>query len=367
MFGLLTQPLDLRVLQARVSRIWRNSVVPRLTSLLPLWLTEERAHIVIEVTGKQILAQFIVGDRAPVDVELDVDELQAKWPDQLSKHVPADAGKAVIELRLPERATVTKQIHLPIAARHRLREAAELQIDIETPFNRPDVHFSVAEVEEPRQEQAIVAELVLAPVRVVAPLLEILQNAGIVVDAVVPSGDEGRRGSHNLLPPLHDARIKLPALAISALGAILACQIALAAYLPLYFHQARADAASARAENLIRTASEIDGLFQKLTKRRKREEYAAEARNTQASLLQTLETLTALTPDDAWLDRISFRKDELQISGLAPSTSKYVDTITANHAFLQPVYLSPVMQDPQQQLERFSLSFKLRPNKPTQP
>lgn len=334
--------------------------MPRIAAKLPAWLSEDQAAISIRLSPGSVVATYQHGDNAPIHLQCASEDLMIHWQGFLADCKRERPSTPTVVAYLPEEATITRRLQLPRAARGNLRAAAELQIDIETPFNSADVFYSAAVARDDRLDKQLTVELALAPAKAAAVFLKVLSDAEIQPDVLTIATDSVDAPAHNLLRPPKTRRLTPRGKGIAACAITLAGGIITAAYLPLYFHQAEADAVARRASSLASSANEVTGLFEKARDVRMRDGHALELKQVQPSLIQVLEELTAVTPDDTWIERLFFRGDQIQISGMTPSTSAYTDKVLANPMFVQPVYLTPIARDQQTNLERFSLSFKLR-------
>jgi general secretion pathway protein L len=360
MLSALNKPLDLSTQLAELRRWWAEAATPRIATHLPAWLSEVASTICIRFLPQGVRLTFRRGGEEPYSIDLAQEALAERWPGFLVECGLARSEAPTIVAVLPEQTSLTRQFRLPRAARSNLRAAAALQIDLETPFHHPDVFFSAAVVEDVRRDKQLVTELAVEPAKTTAPILKLLENAAIKPDVLTIAEDAEEAPRHNLLPAINQNRLSLQQKGILLCAVSLICGLIAAAYLPLYFHQAEANAVVEKAAALSRSAGDITGLFEKARQIRKRDGYALGQKLAHPSLVEVLQTLTAVTPDDTWIERFSYRPDQIQISGMTASTSVYTDRLLANPMFVQPVYLSPIARDPQSNLERFSLSFKLR-------
>lgn len=358
MFAALNQSIDVLATFARWRHVITEAIAPRLIASMPAWLFEPRAFVVIEPGDARYVLRFETRERTTQCKTCDTPGLAQAWR-ELEAAAPAFTRlKPTVVVRLPADVVLRKTIALPAAARARLRSAVELQIDLETPFQRRDVFYSVIPLQD-ETPSGIAVEILVAPAKRVSRILAPLTDAGITVDIVTTAEDAFADARHNLLPRDDDRGARLRRLVPAALAFLVGVEAIAALLVPLALHARTADALSAQADVMAQSAGEIERLYATAAAANKADRYAIEQKLARPSTLDALKLLTAATPDDTWLDRASLRADQLQVSGLSASTSAYTDKLTAEGRLQQPTYLTPVMRDPQSGLERFSLAFKL--------
>src|SRR5208283_706358 len=76
-------------------------------------------------------------------------------------------------------------------------------------------------------------------------------------------------------------------------------------------------------------------------------------------LLELLNFLTQLTPDDTWLNYLSVRQGQLILRGESRSAIKYLAELSKTEGLSDVKFASPVTRDPGTDLERFNVQLQL--------
>jgi general secretion pathway protein L len=87
-----------------------------------------------------------------------------------------------------------------------------------------------------------------------------------------------------------------------------------------------------------------------------------ERKKSVPSALAVLNELTRALPDNTWLLTFSQNNTEVKISGYSAAAAELISAIDAVPLFTKPAFTSPIVQDPQQKLERFEILFGLDAN-----
>lgn len=358
MLDVLSQPIDIDRIKANFQR-WFERRTSALARWLPQWLLEDKVVFEIEPIGATNfkISALVNGDQV-ASRDLQASELRSVWPTLFSRELSSTRSGRITYLVLPRDLSLVRKLHLPTMST-RSTEFAELQIDTETPFNREDVYFSALVEAHPSDEEQQIMELAVAPRQFVDPLLSTLAEAGISIESVTTAqtGNTGKR--HNLLPRQQRSLVSTKNGIAIALAGLLALQFCLLLFLPLYWRAESAVSAEMRADALVSKANKINEAFSKAADDLSVARRVLNGKRVQLSLLSTLKALTAAIPDDSYLDRAKYERDQVEVTGFTPSTTALIDLISKQRGFSSPAYVSPVTRDQQSGLERFDLSFKL--------
>ena len=359
MLDVLSQPIDIARIKANLQR-WFERGTSTLSRWLPQWLLEDEVFFEIEPVGSSnFKVTALVNGSQVASTELQASELRSLWPTLFSRDLSSTRSGRTTHLVLPRDLSLVKTLHLPKTVTTRPTDFAELQIDTETPFNREDVYFSALAEVQPGDDGQQMMELAVAPRQFVDPLLTTLAEAGISIESVTTplTGNASKR--HNLLPRPQRSLIPASSGIAMALAGLLALQVCSLVFLPLYLRVESATRAEMRADMLVSKASRISDAFAKAADDLSVAKRVINEKQTQLSLLSTLKALTSAIPDDSYLDRTKYARDQVEITGFTPSTTALIDQISKQHGFSSPAYVSSVTRDQQSGLERFDLSFKL--------
>ena len=76
-------------------------------------------------------------------------------------------------------------------------------------------------------------------------------------------------------------------------------------------------------------------------------------------LLEFIQVLTAVTPDDTWMNYLSLKKGQAMVRGESKSAIKYLSDLSKVDGFGDVKFASPVNKNPSSDQERFNLQLEL--------
>ena len=266
---------------------------------------------------------------------------------------------ADLTILLPEGRSLRRQLEMPAIAEADLRQALFFEIERQTPFRAEDVYFDYRVLERRQQSNRLTVEMIASPRADVDKILNQVREWGIQPSAV----DVAAMGAHNgmgvnllksdvLLSGWSSTRVAAGFLAASLLG--------LALYFPV--HQVSLE------DDSLNTQVEREGVKAKqaLAKRAELEEtvkatsFLDQRKQDLPRELNILNELTMALPDDTWLARLSHTKDGIKISGYSVAASQLISRLDGGPLFKNPTFSSPIVQDAENKVERFDISFDLK-------
>jgi general secretion pathway protein L len=274
----------------------------------------------------------------------------------------ADNERIAIILRLSEQQAISTVVYLPLAAKDSLNEAIAYEIDKYTPFSAEQIYYAICPLEMDNSEQ-----LKLRLITVQRSLLEDLlkqlaqwQMKVDIVDYVAIPNHMGRNELYNLLPPLLRA-VKKPwsqwlTLSLSGLCGLLLAGIFI---LPWWRESRAVEILQEELEQVEKEARivksgqlEIDLLMEETL-------HLVNIKNKSPRLVELLNRMTRLMPDDTWLMHLKYDKQQLQIQGQSPSASALISALDKDDMITQVRFVSPVTQDKNSGMERFQISMTI--------
>lgn len=269
----------------------------------------------------------------------------------------ADRRLAVV---LPADAVLRRVLHLPLAARPRLRQVVGYELDRQTPFTAAQVHYAVREVAQPAPAGQFAAELFVVRRDQLDPLLARLAALGIDIDAVDVPEAAGRVGI-NLLPPERAPHRTRPRLRLNlALGA--ACLLLLGLTLGAWVHNREAALATMQAQvaAMQGEAAQVAALRRQLQDDAGAADFLARRKAHRPGALAVLLDLTQRLPASAWLERFSIDDGgQIGFQGQSSQAAGLLDLLKGSTLIDDASFQGSIQADPASGKERFYMVARL--------
>ncbi len=266
----------------------------------------------------------------------------------------------VVVLLAADRA-LRRELTLPRVPEADQRRTIEREVERYTPFRAAQVYLFYAIDARRSDDRTLVVSIAVAPRRFVDAVVDRLVAAGaargavrvgiVGLDATLPADAEADDA------PAPSRPMSLPrptAWALVAIGA-LALTALLSPVLRLYLVRAplaeRAAATRASADEVRRLLGEVEKLGQGL-------DTIVRAKLEAPSVVRVLDRLTALLPDDTYLDQFNVVGREIEIEGTTRASAQLVHLLESAPMFAKVTYVSPVTRDPVTGAERFHFSIQ---------
>ena len=76
-------------------------------------------------------------------------------------------------------------------------------------------------------------------------------------------------------------------------------------------------------------------------------------------VVETLDALTRLVPNDTWLQQLRINGDEVRLTGFSAAASSLIGLIEQSERFTEARFRSSVTRDARNKAERFTISAKI--------
>jgi general secretion pathway protein L len=340
---------------------WINELSGMLPRRARRVLMPRARRLFLELDGTDVvMSQGTVQNRQeltryPLD-QADTAPLKLSTDDELHQHARE------LVLCLPQDKVLTRSLTLPLEAEENLREVISFEMDRQTPFTAEQVYYDFSVVTRSAAERTLTVDLVLTTRHMLDELLARLDKRDLHPDLVTINCGEGNDlASINLLPVENRQRKAItPRLVNLALGTLALLLLVSAVALPLMnkHHKIQAlepllETASANAAAAQRLRTEVEQLTAN-------SRFLTDKKQSSLSVLQVMDELTRILPDDTWITRLDIKGSELQIQGQSSSAAALIPLIESSSMLQNPRFRSPVTQIPRTDSERFHLSAETR-------
>jgi general secretion pathway protein L len=322
-------------------------------------------RLFLELDGGDIVMSKGTAQRKEELIRYTLDQPDAA-PGKLSDENEIHQQARELVLCLPPDKILSKSLTLPLAAEENLREVLSFEMDRQTPFTAEQVYYDFSVVARSSAERTLTVDLVLVTRRMLDELLTRLDSRGLHPDLATINCDEGGSfAAVNLLPEEKRQRKAItPRLVNLALAALAVLLLVSAVSLPLLNKRQKIQAlaplletASAKAEETRRLRKEVDQLTAN-------SRFLTDKKQSSLPVLQIIDELTRILPDDTWITRLDIKGTEVQIQGQSSSAAALIPLIESSSILQNPRFRSPVTQVPRSNVERFHLSAETRGTTP---
>lgn len=305
------------------------------------------------------LEVWIGGDRPEHRDTFGIDEdlhiVRDRWQNLLTLFTE---GKPEIRLCLPAEHVLQRPVELPLAVEANLTSAISFQLDQLTPFSASQVYHDYRLVKRDTEHGRLELDLRLAPVKSIERVRERLAAIGIRPHAIDTLADD-REIPHcegfNLLPDAERpyyvyARARLNWMLAGGVAVVLLAVMIQSLHLrSLELSRLQDEVAQLRAE-----AEQVIELQNQLEDALTAANFLAERRRLQPVIIQVLDEVSRILPQDMWLNQMQVRGDELQMMGLADGSERLIEIVNNSQLLNDAEFRGSINVDPNTGQERFN-------------
>ena len=131
-------------------------------------------------------------------------------------------------------------------------------------------------------------------------------------------------------------------------------------FLTLDNDRRQAAALTGKVESLRSEARVASQLQNAIETEQRSANYVLNLKQDNKSVIQILNNLTRLVPDDAWVSRFNYKDGKIQIVIHAPESSSIVQLVEGSDQFSEAKMMTAVRKDKNTNRERFTLSFSAK-------
>ncbi len=334
---------------------WTGELVSMLPQNLQTAMLQRAQRICIAVEGSELLVSS-----GGIGQNSEPGRIPQGGSDNAGIDLPDTVGETL--LLLPADKVLVKSLTLPLAAEENLREVLSFEMDRQTPFTADQVYYDNVVVSRDTGSQTLSVDMVLSPRTFVDELLARLSENGLCPDTVSAyARDSEKLLSVNLLPATRRKRkyntTRRRNLLLTAVNLLL---VAVAISTPLVQKLQVIRALEPQVEQAVAQAKEGNELRQQVERLVAASSYLTSKKQTELTVMQVLNEITALLPDDTWINRVEIGLEEIQLQGQSTSSAALISVLEASPLLQEVRFRSPVMRIPSTGEERFHLSAALR-------
>jgi len=272
------------------------------------------------------------------------------------------ADQRELALTLPSSRVMRKTLTLPLATEENLRQVLEFQMEQHTPFPAAKVYFGYWVTGRNFELGQLSVEFVATPREGVDAAIKALSGLALPVRAVFAADMLAAGNLVNLLPAgLGKAPSALRHGANPWLAALVVLLALAAVAMPLVIKREAVVQLLPWVEKGKKAAETVDTLRRELVARVDKHNYLLEKRQSAPTVIQALEELTRVLPDDTWVQTLDIKGKELQIQGETASSVRLIGLFEQSSMFREASFRSPLTKGQSSGTERYQLALQIRP------
>lgn len=264
----------------------------------------------------------------------------------------------VIIVVIPRQKVLTKSLILPLASESNLREILGFEMDRQTPFTVDRVYYDSKIIARDTDNQNLQLELFIALRDFIDPILDEVRSWPLQPKVIGISHDNTNELDNiNLLPsearsPSNNNPDPLTlGLAVCASVLLIAVLVA-----PVIQQQQILETLKTQVDNSRHQAKKLLPLIREKEKIQTRNQFLTEKRQSQTPVIEILDELTRILPDDTWLNRMIIRDNEVQLHGESDAATSIIQILENSALFRNAQFRSPVTQNNATNKDKFHLS-----------
>lgn len=281
--------------------------------------------------------------------------LRDRWAEHLASFKD---GQPEIRLCLPLDSVLACPVDLPLAVESNLGAAIGFQLDQLTPFKASQVLYDHRVSERDAHQGRIEVDLRLIPINRVEAVRDRLAQIGIrphVIDTLVMSDETPACEGFNLLPeaerpPYVYARARLNWM----LAGVAVLLLAVVMGQSLYLRGHKVDRLETEVAGLRHEAETVMDYQRQLEDALVAANFLAERRRRQPVIIQVLDEVSRVLPDDIWLQQVHVRDNELMIMGFADGSQRLIEILNDSALLDDSEFRGSITVDPASGQERFN-------------
>ena len=324
-----------------------------------LWLLAETEDVGLSVWRGGAQAEAIDTLGAVEDLAA----LRQRWQTHLRQFRD---GPPEVSLLLPPDLVLDAPVELPLAVESNLAQAVRYQLDQLTPFRADQVWHDFRVLGREAEAGRLRLDLRLVPKVRLEALFERLDAIGIrphSVDVASGSSQAALQASgFNLLPAERRRSYVYRRARLNwGLGLGVVAMLAVVMGLSLQVRGAGLEQLRAEVNTLRAEAEQVLALQRELEDALDAANFLAEHRREQPLVMDVLDELTRVLPNDMWLQQVQVRERELSLTGSGNGSQRLIELINGSSLFSETAFRGSVNIDPNTGQERFNATATITP------
>ena len=340
--------------------------ITELLGILPLPLQKllgtEASIFVVDATPGRLEALHWQGQRCQTLGPLKIVSVAAGTPepDPIARYA-ARADEVI--LRLPYDQVLQRQVNLPIATEDNLQEVLGFEMDRITPFQRDMVVYDYRTEGRDETNGTVTVRLYVVQKKEVNLLVARLSASGIHPTAITMRGLSDNNVAPvipiqpNLLEGDRDTQRRSPLRGLVYASTLMVAILAVVAVaLPLWTQHkyiGELDVAIQQVQADVQTAKSVSQQIDQIVSD---VEFVVARKEEAPLVIERMNDLTRVLPDDTWLHRFELKEDKVRLQGESNNASAVITLLENSNRFTETQFAAPLVRNARTGTERFSIS-----------
>ena len=274
--------------------------------------------------------------------------------EDLGNH-PADS----CDLRINKNILLTRTITLPLATEENIADVVAYEIDRYTPFKKEDVYFDIDIVSKDREGNKLTAIVTVIKKNTLDEVFEFCEQSGLVLNNIYAQADSGDiselkfEGLPDNIANKNNGSSNKYMLIFTLVLLIIALIIPIAKN---YWLSSKYEVEIQSMSSQLAEVKELRSEFHTL---RKQADQANSLQGNSMRLIDLLDELTKIVPNDTSLARLSFEEDVVRMQGSSDSASMLIAILDSSKAFTDVEFAAPVTKNSDLDKENFTIQVKV--------
>jgi general secretion pathway protein L len=341
-------------------RWWKRELDFLLPKKIKQLILDEQGYLIVSPDGNRLMLSYLYDGVSEALTTVDINETGVEQFNILQEK-DERLVKAKVIIRLPHQFAIQKELSLPTAAKENLSQVVAYELDRYTPFKPEQVYFAVKQLNGTNELEQIKVLLILTPRSILDGLINDIKVLGL--SPILAYYDNSALGfnkfddSYNLLPQqLRQKKGNLTriinATLITLTGLLLFAVIAT----PVWIENQTVNSVRLKTNTFEKDAKKVKALQKDIDATIDETRQLLTEKSAAPAMIEMLNTLSALIPDDTWLSYLQYSDGHLQIQGESPTASTLIAVLEASDLFTHVRFASPVTQDAVNKIERFQIT-----------
>jgi general secretion pathway protein L len=339
-------------------RWWKRELDFLIPKKVKQYILDEQAYLIVRPEGHRLILSYLFDGTSEALATLDINDSGIEQF-KILQEKDERLIKAQVIIQLTQQFAIQKELSLPTAAKENLSQVVAYELDRYTPFKPEQVYFAVKPLDGTNELGQIKVLLILTPRLILDGLINDIKALGLSPNlAYYANSAIGFDNSYNLLPQQLRQKTENLTRIINAALVTLTCLLLFAVIAtPVWLENQTVNSLQLKTNTFEKDAKKVKALQKDIDATIDETRQLLAEKSAAPAMIEMLNTLSELIPDDTWLSYVQYSDGHLQIQGESPTASTLIAVLEASDLFTHVRFASPVTQDAVNKIERFQITL----------